>query len=267
MSSASLFQRCLAIFAWLAIAFLVLPVFVTALASFNHSMFIALPPQEYSLRWYANIAEIHRIGEATLWSLLIGLTAASVATFTGLCAALAIARHSVPGKPALTAFLLSPVTIPMVAIGIALVQFFIAIDAAFTWWSVAIGHVVLVVAYPVRTMIASLTLSDTGLEDAARSLGASRWYAFRTVTLPQLKPGLVSGFLFAFLISFDNYPISVFLVRGEITTMPIEVFNHISNNFDPTPAAFSTVYILIVSVLICAAEYRYRIISLSIPKS
>lgn len=267
MSSAPLFNRLLSVAAWIAIAFLVLPVLMTALASFNHSIFIELPPKEYSFRWYTNIAQIHRIGEATLWSLLIGLVAAAVATVLGLGAALAIARHRLPGKPAVTAFLLSPITVPMVAIGIALVQFFIAIDAAFTWWSVAIGHIVLVVAYPVRTLVASLALSDTALEDAARSLGASRWYAFRTVTLPQLKPGLVSGFLFAFLISFDNYPISVFLVRGEVTTMPIEVFNHISNNFDPTPAAFSTLYILVVSLIICAAEYRYRIVSLSIPKS
>lgn len=267
MSDAGLFRRGLAVLAWAGIGFLVFPVLLTALASFNHGMFIELPPKDYSLRWYRAIADIHRIGEATLWSLLIALVAASAATVFALGAALAIARHPLPGKPATTAFLLSPVTVPMVAIGIALVQFFIMIDAAFTWWSVAIGHVVLVIAYPVRTLVASLTLSNPSLEEAARSLGASRWRAFRTVTLAQLKPGLVSGFLFAFLISFDNYPISVFLVRGEITTMPIEVFNHISNNFDPTPAAFSTLYILVVSLLIGFVEWRWRIISLSIPKS
>lgn len=267
MSEPALFRRGLAALAWLGIAFLVFPVLLTALASFNHAAFIELPPKAYSLRWYAAIADIHRIGEATLWSLLIAFAAATAATAFGLLAALAIARHPFPAKPATTAFLLSPVTVPMVAIGIALVQFFIMIDAAFTWWSVALGHVVLVIAYPVRTLVASLTLANPSLEEAARSLGASRLRAFRTVTLPQLKPGLVSGFLFAFLISFDNYPISVFLVRGEITTMPIEVFNHISNNFDPTPAAFSTVYILIVSLIICAVEWRWRIVSLSIPKS
>lgn len=267
MSNAPFFRISLAILAWIGIGFLVFPVLITALASFNDPFFIELPPKSYSLRWYAAIADIHRIGEAVFWSLLIGIVSASIATVLGLGAALAIARHPLPGKAALTTFLLSPITIPMVAIGIALVQFFIALDIAFTWWSIAIGHIVLVIAYPVRTLLASLTLSNTSLEDAAASLGASRLMTFRRVTLPQLKPGLVSGFLFAFLISFDNYPISVFLVRGEITTMPIEVFNHISNNFDPTPAAFSTLYIVIVSLIICAAEWRYRIISLSLPKS
>ena len=267
MSAAPVFRRLLAALAWLGIAFLVFPVLLTALASLNDGFFIELPPKAYSFRWYWAIADIHRIGEATLWSLLIAVVSAAIATALALGAALAIARHPIPGKPALTAFLLSPVTVPMVAIGIALVQFFIAAGAAFTWWSVAIGHIVLVLAYPVRTLVASLTLSNLSLEDAARSLGASRWRTFRTVTLPQLKPGLVSGFLFAFLISFDYYPICFFLVRCEISTMPIEVFNHISNNFDPTPAAFSTLYILVVSLIICAAEYRYRIISLSIPKA
>jgi len=253
--------------AWSAVAFLVFPVVLTAVASVNASYFIEFPPRGLSLQWYKNIGAIHRIGEATLISFSIALAAAGTACVLALGAALAIARHPLPGKPAFTAFLMSPVTVPMVAIGIALVQFFIAIDAAFTWWSLAIGHIVLVIAYPVRTLIASLTLSDVSLEEAARSLGASRWRAFRTITLPQLKPGLVSGFLFAFLISFDNYPISIFLVRGDLTTMPIEVFNYISNNFDPTPAAFSTVYIVVISVIIAFAEYRYRIMSISIPRT
>jgi putative spermidine/putrescine transport system permease protein len=267
MSEGTLFRRALSALAWIGVAFLVFPVLLTAVVSLNDGFFIAFPPQALSFRWYENIAAIHRIAEATAYSLSVALAAAAAATALALGAALAIARHPLPGKTAVTAFLLSPVTVPMVAIGIALIQFFIAIDAAFTWWSLVIGHVVLVVAYPVRTLLASLTLSDTTLEDAGRSLGASRWRVFRTITLPQLKPGLVSGFLFAFLISFDNYPISVFLVRGEITTMPIEVFNYISNNFDPTPAAFSTVYILIVSLVIALAEWRYRIVSLSIPRS
>ncbi|MDX5359982.1 MAG: ABC transporter permease [Alphaproteobacteria bacterium] len=267
MSERSPFRIALAALAWVSMAFLVFPVILTAVVSLNDSFFIEFPPKALSFRWYENLAAIHRIGEATAISFAIAVAAAGLATVLALGAALAIARHPFPAKPGITAFLLSPVTLPMVAIGIALVQFFIAIDAAFTWWSLAIGHVVLVIAYPVRTLVASLTLSDTSLEDAARSLGASRWTAFRTVTLPQLKPGLVSGFLFAFLISFDNYPISVFLVRGDLTTMPIEVFNYISNNFDPTPAAFSTVYILVISVVIAAAEYRYRIMSLSIPRS
>lgn len=267
MSDSRLFNTLLAAIAWLAVAFLVFPVILTAVVSFNASFFIEFPPKALSLRWYANIASIQRIGAATLISAGVAILAAAIATLFALGAALAIARHPMPGKPVITAFLLSPITLPMVAIGIALIQFFIAIGAAFTWWSLVIGHVVLILAYPVRTLIASLSLSDRTLDDAARSLGASRWKAFLTVTLPQLKPGLVSGFLFAFLISFDNYPISVFLVRGDLTTMPIQVLNYISNNFDPTPAAFSTVYIVVVSLIIGAAEYRYRIVSLSVPKA
>jgi len=195
---------------------------------------------------------------------VIATLGATLVTLLAIGAAIAIVRYPLPGKAALTAFLLSPVAVPVVAIGIALVQYLILLDIAFTWYGLMIGHMVLVAAYPVRTLVASMTLYNPSIEDAAASLGANRWVAFLTVTLPQLKPGLISGFLFAFLISFDNYPISVFLVRGGLTTMPIELFNYISQNFDPTPAAFSTVYIFLVSAVIILVERRYKVVSLAV---
>lgn len=244
--------------------FLVFPVFLTAVVSFNASFFIEFPPKSYSWSWYGNISNIHKILDATIISTLIALASATVAVIFAIGASLALTRSTLPGRAAMTAFLLSPITVPMVAIGIALIQFFILIGTAFTWYSLLIGHIVLVVAYPIRTLIASLTLSNPSLEEAALSLGASRLKVFFTIILPQMKPGLISGFLFAFLISFDNYPISVFLVRGGLTTMPIEIFNYITQNLDPTPAAFSTLYVLIVTIVIALAEKRYRIISYSI---
>jgi putative spermidine/putrescine transport system permease protein len=251
---------------WLAVAFLVFPVLFTAVVAFGGSIFIEFPPSSFSLRWFENVANINRIVDAMLVSSMIATLAAAIATISGIAAALAIVRYPLPGKAAITALLLSPVTLPIVAIGIALIQFFILIGIAFTWYSLLIGHIVLVLAYPIRTIVASLSLANPSLEEAASSLGANRWTAFTTVTLPQLKPGIVSGFLFAFLISFDNYPISIFLVRGNFTTLPIELFNYISQNLDPTPAAFSTLYIAVLSVLILVAERRYRVISLSIPR-
>lgn len=250
--------------AWTGLAFLVFPVLFTALVSFNGGIFIQFPPESLSLRWYANIASIHRIAPALAVSAGIALVAATLATLIGIAAALALVRQPLPFKTAITALLLSPVTIPIVAIGIALIQFFIVIGIEFTWASLVIGHLVLVIAYPVRTLVASLTLSDPALEEAAGSLGATPWRAFLTVTLPQMKPGLISGFLFAFLISFDNYPISIFLVRGNLSTLPVELFNYINQNLDPTPAAFSTLYMAVVATLIVIAERRYRIISLSL---
>jgi putative spermidine/putrescine transport system permease protein len=260
----SIFERIVSLVAWLALFFLLFPVVLTAVVSLNASFFIEFPPKDFSFRWYWNIANIEAIGSATLISVSIALAAAVLCTALAIGASLAITRYQFPGKAFLTAFLLSPITMPMVAVGIALIQFFIMIGAAFTWYSLLIGHMVLVVAYPIRTLLASLTLMNPSLEEAALSLGATKFNSFWTVTLPQLKPGLISGFLFAFLISFDNYPISVFLVRGGLTTMPIEIFNYISQNFDPTPAAFSTLYVIVVTIIISFAERRYRIVSYSI---
>jgi putative spermidine/putrescine transport system permease protein len=266
MPDAPGFRAVVAGLALLGLAFLVFPVAFTGIVAFGGSIFIEFPPQSLSLRWFENIGRINRIWDSTLTSLTVGLLAATIATAIGAAAALALVRSALPGKALLTALLLSPIALPIVAIGIALIQFFILLGVAFTWWSLVIGHVVLVVAYPVRTVAAALTLSNPSLEEAAGSLGATPWQVFRTVTLPQMAPGLVSGFLFAFLISFDNYPISVFLVRGDLTTLPIELFNYISQNLDPTPAAFSSAYVAVVAVLILLAERRWRIISLSIPR-
>ncbi len=266
MPDAPGFRAVVAGLALLGLAFLVFPVAFTGIVAFGGSIFIEFPPQSLSLRWFENIGRINRIWDSTLTSLTVGLLAATIATAIGAAAALALVRGALPGKALLTALLLSPIALPIVAIGIALIQFFILLGVAFTWWSLVIGHVVLVVAYPVRTVAAALTLSNPSLEEAAGSLGAAPWQVFRTVTLPQMAPGLVSGFLFAFLISFDNYPISVFLVRGDLTTLPIELFNYISQNLDPTPAAFSSAYVAVVAVLILLAERRWRIISLSIPR-
>jgi len=264
MSEGRAYRLAVACLGWGAVAFLVFPVALTVLVSFNHSFFIEVPPASYSLKWYRNIANIHEIAIATLTSLAIATLGATLVTLLAIGAAIAIVRYPLPGKAALTAFLLSPVAVPVVAIGIALVQYLIMLDMAFTWYGLMIGHMVLISAYPVRTLVASMTLYNPSIEDAAASLGANRWVAFVTVTLPQLKPGLISGFLFAFLISFDNYPISIFLVRGGLTTMPIELFNYISQNFDPTPAAFSTVYIFVISAIIILVERRYKVVSLSV---
>jgi putative spermidine/putrescine transport system permease protein len=264
MSSTGSLRGVVSVAGWLAVAFLLFPVLLTAVVSFGGSPFIEFPPKSWSLEWYANIGAIHRVGAATAISLGIALGAALLATMLATGIALVLVRGAIPGKAALTAFITSPVAVPIVAIGIALIQFFIWAGIAFTWYSLLIGHLVLVIAYPVRTLVASLTLGNPSLEEAAASLGAPPWKVFLTVTLPQLKPGLISGFLFAFLISFDNYPISIFLVRGALTTLPIEVFNYISQNLDPTPAAFSTLYVLGLSVVILWAESRYRIVSLAV---
>lgn len=262
--SERLYTATLGALAWTGIAFLVFPVLFTVIVSFNGGIFIEFPPRSFSLRWYENIARIHRILPSLAVSFCVALAAATAATLIGIAVALALVRHHLPFKATITAFLMSPVTIPIVAIGIALIQFFIVIGIEFTWYSLVIGHLVLVIAYPVRTLVASLTLSNPSFEEAASSLGATPWRAFLTITLPQMKAGLISGFLFAFLISFDNYPISIFLLRGDLTTLPVELFNHISQNLDPTPAAFSTLYMAIVALLIVIAERRYRIISLSL---
>ncbi|MEI6162631.1 MAG: hypothetical protein WCP77_22605, partial [Roseococcus sp.] len=175
MPDAKGFRAVVAVLAMLGLGFLVFPVIFTGVVAFGGSIFIEFPPQSFSLRWFENIGRINRIWDATITSLYIGLITAAIATAMGAAAALALVRSPLPGKAALTSLLLSPIALPIVAIGIALIQFFILLGVAFTWWSLVIGHVVLVVAYPVRTVAAALTLSNPSLEKAGASLGASPW--------------------------------------------------------------------------------------------
>lgn len=266
MTGGAAYRRGVAVLAWTGLGFLLFPVVFTVVVAFGGSMFIEFPPRSLSLRWFENIGAINRIGAAALNSFGIALAAGALATTLGAAAALALVRYPIPGRAAITAVLLSPIALPIVAIGLALIQFFVLLGIEFTWWSLLIGHLVITIAYPVRTVAASLALSNPSLEEAGASLGAPPLAVFRSITLPQMMPGLVSGFLFAFLISFDNYPVSIFLVRGDLTTLPIEVFNYISQNLDPTPAAFSALYVAVLSVLILLAERRWRILSLSIPR-
>ena len=151
----TLFDRIVGFLAWLALIFLLFPVVLTAIVSLNDSFFIEFPPKALSFKWYFNIVNIHAIGRSTLISASIALSAALLCTTLAIAASLAISRYQFSGKAFLTAFLLSPITMPMVAVGIALIQFFIMIGAAFTWYSLLIGHMVLVIAYPIRTLLAS----------------------------------------------------------------------------------------------------------------
>jgi sulfate transport system permease protein len=206
----------------------------------------------------------------------MALLAGLINLFFGLLLAWALVRYTFFGKNVVDALIDLPFALPTAVTGIALAALYskngwigkqlepLGINIAFTPWGILVALIFIGLPFVVRTVQPILEEIELELEEAAASLGASPLTAFLTVTLPQMKPGLISGFLFAFLISFDNYPISIFLVRGELTTLPIEVFNYISQNFDPTPAAFSTLYILLLSIVIMWSERRWGIISLSV---
>jgi len=166
-------------------------------------------------------------------------------------AALVLAHAHFRGQRALGALFLSPLILPPIVIGAAVLQYASALGFARTYGALLIGHAVIVIPYIVRTTLASLSGFDASLEDAARDLGASGPAAFFRVTLPVIKPGIIAGALFAVIISWINVELSIFNTTADLMTIPVKLFNYIQYSVDPMIAAVSaaTIYVAVIVVV------------------
>jgi len=236
-------------------AFMFLPVVVVVLASLNPEPYLQLPPTGISLKWYAAVMTSEWLPYLRL-SLLLALAVSVLASALGGLGAFAIARYRFPGRGALQAFLLSPLAVPAIITGVALLQFVTItnLGALLGLPALMLGHIVIAMPFAVRMILISLFNFDRNLERAAQNLGARPWATFRRVTLPLLKPGVFAGLTFAFVISFNNVPVSLFLVRPGVTTLPIHILNFLEYRLDPTLAAVNMVSLFVVLILVALAE-------------
>lgn len=242
------------IYCALVFAFLMLPVAVVVFASFSATSFLTIPPQGVTLRWYGRVLESADYLSAIGTSLLLAAVATLCALVIGTATSYALVRRALPGKAVVSAVVMSPLIFPGVVIGVALLQFYAALGLAGSFAGLAAAHVVITVPYVVRTTLASLAGLDAELEDAACTLGASRLTAFVKVTLPLMRPGIAAGALFAFITSFDNVPVSIFLTGVGTTTLPVKIFTAIEFGVDPTVAAVSSLLILTTALALVVAE-------------
>ncbi len=234
--------------------FLLAPVIVVAGASFDGGKsvagraFLQFPPSDLTLYWYENIQP--RLWEALGVSVSVAAVAATVGTVLGVPAALGIVRSNLPGKTLIATLFRAPLQIPFIVIGIAFLQtyYFFADAVGFglqgTFAGLALGHVFVATPYVVGSVGAALQRFDVRLEEAALSLGADRLTTFRRVTLPIVMPGIYAGALFAFMVSFGDVPISLFLASATYTTLPLEIFHGMEFDFDAAVLAISTVVLL-----------------------
>ena len=234
--------------------FLLAPVIVVAGASFDGGKsvagraFLQFPPSDLTLYWYENIQP--RLWEALGVSVSVAAVAATVGTVLGVPAALGIVRGNLPGKTLIATLFRAPLQIPFIVIGIAFLQtyYFFADAVGFglqgTFAGLALGHVFVATPYVVGSVGAALQRFDVRLEEAALSLGADRLTTFRRVTLPIVMPGIYAGALFAFMVSFGDVPISLFLASATYTTLPLEIFHGMEFDFDAAVLAISTVVLL-----------------------
>jgi putative spermidine/putrescine transport system permease protein len=229
--------------------FLLLPMVIVVLAAFNAGNYFTFPPQGFSLKWFANFFARREFMQALWLSVELGVWTAVLSTLIGTLASIALVRGRFQGRDLLNAYVTSPLLLPQILTGVALLQFFTLVGLAQSYWALLIGHVVVTTPYVVRTVSATLHHFDRALEEAAQSLGASPMRAFLEVTVGVIKPGVAAGAIFAFAISFDNFTLSLFLTSPRLTPLPIELFAYLKYSFDPTAAAVSAFAIGVALVL------------------
>lgn len=240
--------------ALLVILFLQVPVIVVVLAAFSTTSYLTIPPQGLTLKWFAKVLSDPVYLDAIRISLMLAVGSTAVSLILGVAAAYALFKRMLPGTEALTSFLMAPLILPSVVIGVALLQYYSLIGWRGSFAALLLAHVVITVPYIVRSALASLAGIDTSVEEAARVLGANGFTAFRLVTLPLIKPGLVAGALFAFVTSMENVPVTIFVASAKQTTLPILIFSSVEMGVDPSIAAVSTLLIAGTVIVLWLAE-------------
>lgn len=243
-----------------SVIFLLAPLAVTVLVSLSPSPVFAMPSGVLSTRWYERVARLDGLVESVLLSLQVAGLATMIALLLGTPAAIAIARGRFPGREALATFLISPLMLPGLVIGIAMLQYFRALGLREAFPSLLLAHVMIVLPFVMRTLTAGLTLFDFTLIDAARTLGLSWPRAVLRVMVPVLAPSFITGGLFGFLSSVDNYPISIFLTDVYHRTLPVQLLQYLGESPDPTVAAVSS---LIIGLTILVLSLGDRLVGLN----
>lgn len=236
------------------VVFLMTPLLVTVAVSFGSSSVFTLPPPDWSFRWYHRLTVTRGLWPALLTSIQVAAISTAVALALGTLCAIAIIRGRFPGREAIATFLVSPLMLPGLVIGIAMLQGFKAAGLRETYSSLLIAHVIITLPYIVRTVLGALTLFDFSLIDAARTLGCSYPAALMRVMVPALGPAFLTSGMFAFLASMDNYPISIFFTDAWTKTLPIQMLQYVEENPDPTIAAISAGLVLLAILALVVGD-------------
>ncbi|AHK46371.1 putative polyamine ABC transporter, permease protein [Ensifer adhaerens OV14] len=251
---AAVSSRMLGIYSVLLFAFLMLPTLVVLPIAFTSSQFLEFPPPGYGLEWFRTYFTSDLWVAATIRSFGVAFATAIVATVIGGFAALALARSRSRWRGIIFAFFLAPMIVPRIVIAVGLFYLFAQMGLVATDLGLVIGHTVLALPFAFVAIAAVLKSYDWRLDQAAATLGANRVQALRFVTVPLIKSGLTAAFLFAFITSFDELTVAIFVSGGVKTTLPKQMWDDMILQLNPTLAAVSVVVFIVVTTLLLAAE-------------
>jgi putative spermidine/putrescine transport system permease protein len=250
---------------WLVLLFLILPILVIVPLSFNSEPFFSftegmlkLQPEAWSLRWYEQVFNDPRWLLAIRNSFIIGFFATLLATVLGTCAAVGLAREDMPLRRFITALLLSPMIVPLIITAAGMFFFYSTLNLAGSHLGVIIAHAALGTPFVIITVTATLAGFDYSLVRAALNLGATPLRAFFDVILPLIRPGVISGALFAFITSFDEVVVVLFMAGPQQRTIPRQMFSGLREQINPSILAVATLLILLSIALLVTLELLRR---------
>jgi putative spermidine/putrescine transport system permease protein len=241
----------------LASVFLIAPLVIVLIISFSSAPFLTFPPPGLSMRWYENLFGNPMWLGSLITSVKILVPTAILATVLGTAAAYGLARTEFPGRSIVIGFLMAPLVVPIIIIAAGIFGVFRMMGLHGTLTGLIIAHTVLTIPYVLATVSAALAMVERQLEDAALTLGASPWNCFRRVTLPLITPAILSGLLFAMVISFDELVVSLFISTPAVRPVTVQMWSNIRGDVDPTIAAVATL-LLLFSLTALLAEHVVR---------
>jgi len=233
-----------------ALAYLVLPLVVIIGTSLTETSYLSFPPQGLTLKWFGVLFDDPSYVSAFVTSTLLALAATVSAILLAVPASLALARYAFAGREAMASLLMSPLVLPYVVLGAALLQFGTTIGLARSFEALLVGHTIIITPFILRSILPLLTPEQRALEEASMDLGATPLATFFLVVLPQIRGGIVSGGLLAFISSWINVELSIFNTTSALNTIPVKMFNYVQYTIDPTIAAVSAITIVAAALVI-----------------
>ncbi|WP_240206618.1 ABC transporter permease [Vibrio sp. CyArs1] len=248
--------------AYLTLFFLMMPILVIIPLSFNAEPYFSFTPgmlafekEAYSLEWYAEIWHDDNWLLAIKNSFLIGICATIIATVLGTLAAIGLSNSAMPMQRIIMAILLSPMIVPLIITAAGMFFFYTQLNLAGTFWGVVIAHAALGTPFVIITVNAALAGFDYSLVQASLGMGARPVYTFVKIIMPLIRPGVISGALFAFVTSFDEVVVALFLAGPEQKTIPRQMFSGLREQINPTILAVATLLVVLSAILLFTIEY------------
>ena len=241
----------------LVVTFLVGPLLVIVAGSFTETSYVTFPPKGFTLHWYEQLWGREDFLESFIDSILLAVIATVAATIIGTVTAIGLSRDRFVGREVFRAFVMSPLILPTVVTGVALYQFVRVTEIDSNMLGLVIGHTLITLPYVLRTVGAAIISLDPQYQEAAESLGAKPVRVLFQVTMPAIAPAILVSIIFAFIISFDQVTISIFLTGPDVTTLPIRIYTYIEFAIDPMIAAVSTLLIVFAYLLVVALEKAF----------